>query len=400
MTITAPETTTRVFVVHPDRRAQAADRLAALDAQAAKVGAEVTYEVTEFEKTNERTNLPEIWQRITVEFEQIALDGGWTLTAVWDLQDGVGVTAPGAPDGTLARTKDIAETGDCFACGTKRDRHNVFVVRDEDGQEVAVGSTCVKDFLGVTPTQFLGVLSFARDAEEWGWGDPELDPLGGNFTPAESPVAYVAVANAVIRTFGFASKTKAAEWGRASTAEETETWLYGRGKAAEALRDEVGGVTDEDVERAREVVAFWADEANATNDFTTTLHQIAKADTVNPFRYGGFLAAAPSAYAQETERRAERAAEKAEASPVPVNGERITVVGEVVTLQARETQWGPTIKALVKADAGFRLWGTLPSALRGRTVEGDRIQFDAAVEPSNDDPTFGFFNRPTKAKAL
>ena len=74
---------------------------------------------------------------------------------------------------------------------------------------------------------------------------------------------------------------------------------------------------------------------------------------------------------------------------------------------------------MVKDDAGFRVWGSVPSALALLEVEvadeidpsykwkeqrgmknGDRITFTATVTPSNDSRTFGFFKRPGKASVL
>jgi hypothetical protein len=51
---------------------------------------------------------------------------------------------------------------------------------------------------------------------------------------------------------------------------------------------------------------------------------------------------------------------------------------------------------LVKDDRGFRVYGTVPGDIIG-VANGDRVRFDAAVEPSKDDPKFGFYKRPTKA---
>ena len=98
---------------------------------------------------------------------------------------------------------------------------------------------------------------------------------------------------------------------------------------------------------------------------------------------------------------ARQAAQKMEADaakPVPVSDKRWKVVGEVVSVKKVDTAFGTFLKMLVKNADGWKVWGTVPSDLvaeRGATVE-----FMARVEPSKDDPKFGFFSRPTKAMVL
>lgn len=54
------------------------------------------------------------------------------------------------------------------------------------------------------------------------------------------------------------------------------------------------------------------------------------------------------------------------------------------------------MKALIKTVEGWKVWGTLPAAIDD-VERGTKVQFDAKVTPSDDDPKFGFFKRPTKA---
>jgi len=86
-----------------------------------------------------------------------------------------------------------------------------------------------------------------------------------------------------------------------------------------------------------------------------------------------------------------------EAADVPITADRIQINGTVVSLKApEEDQRFPAWKILVRTDAGFKLWGSLPSALHD-IAKGDTVSFFATVERSPDDPKFGFFSRPTKA---
>ena len=115
--------------------------------------------------------------------------------------------------------------------------------------------------------------------------------------------------------------------------------------------------------------------------------------------------------ATRAERDAQRRAEEASAAPCPTG--RVKITGTVLAVKVVEGDFGNTTKILVRDDSGFKVWGTRP-AIRGPLVQesygtrktyicvekGDRLSFFAAVEPSNDNPKFGFYRRPTKAVAL
>ncbi len=93
---------------------------------------------------------------------------------------------------------------------------------------------------------------------------------------------------------------------------------------------------------------------------------------------------------------AARAAEKAAAAPCPTG--RVVVTGTVLKAEERDTDFGRVVKLLVKDDSGFMVWGTRPA--HTGVDRGDRLTFSAAVEPSQNDPKFGFYKRPTQAEVL
>src|SRR5699024_10112765 len=104
---------------------------------------------------------------------------------------------------------------------------------------------------------------------------------------------------------------------------------------------------------------------------------------------------------------AERAAEP---EPAPIVSGRVAVTGRVISVKSRETRYGMAHKMIVRDDRGFRVHGSVPKALQvdddgaihgGSMVRGgERVTFTATVEPSDDDPTFGFFKRPANAERL
>ena len=96
-------------------------------------------------------------------------------------------------------------------------------------------------------------------------------------------------------------------------------------------------------------------------------------------------------------RKAQEDAELAAAQPLPIGS--VEIEGTVLTLKSQPNYFGPgsTLKMLVKGQ-GWKVWGTCPAGLNA--TAGDTVRFTASVEGSDDDPTFGFYKRPRKARIL
>lgn len=82
--------------------------------------------------------------------------------------------------------------------------------------------------------------------------------------------------------------------------------------------------------------------------------------------------------------------------PVPVGRTQLT--GTTLSFKRVENRYGSTLKMLVGSE-GWKVWGSVPAALSG-VSRGDLIEFEATVVASDDDPAFGFFSRPTKARLI
>jgi hypothetical protein len=82
---------------------------------------------------------------------------------------------------------------------------------------------------------------------------------------------------------------------------------------------------------------------------------------------------------------------------------RATVTGEVLTVKGQDTQYGWSLKMLVKVtdlpgtDGPVKLWGTAPAIISSVVTRGDVVTFTASVKASDRDATFGIFSRPTNA---
>lgn len=87
---------------------------------------------------------------LTIDSEVIRKDGYSVVAKLEHLKDGNFVQSF-VPDSkaTWGLLKPI-----CEHCRTKHYRKNTFIVRNEDGTEKQVGSTCLKDYCGIDPQHF------------------------------------------------------------------------------------------------------------------------------------------------------------------------------------------------------------------------------------------------------
>ena len=75
------------------------------------------------------------------------------------------------------------------------------------------------------------------------------------------------------------------------------------------------------------------------------------------------------------------------------------IEGTVLSVKYKESFGYSVLKVLVKDKRGYKVWGTLPKAIEDAD-KGEVITFTANVKPSDDDPKFGFFKQPSKARFL
>lgn len=93
----------------------------------------------------------------------------------------------------------------------------------------------------------------------------------------------------------------------------------------------------------------------------------------------------------------EAAADEVEPEAVECPEGKLELTGEVLKVKWQDSGFGGQLKMLVEC-GGFKVWGTVPAAIAPE--RGDFVRFNCSVERSTDDPSFGFFKRPTKAQIL
>ena len=300
----------------------------------------------------------------------------------------------GADEGLVMSIDHDVEIGDaeldatrCDHCHKAIRRNKVIVIADEAGELLHVGGTCAKDFLG-------------HDPEWMTWVGEAIEPSGS--VPTTYPIeVFVAAAIAACR-IGY----RPVAFGAGCTREIVAAMLSGAfaKKAWEAERELLA-----EAPAARQTVdevLAWARSLEGRSDFDRNLRKIANSTEIGRKAFGlaAYLPAGADKWLdKEAERKAKAAAEaarKAAAEPVPVTDKRIRIEGVIATIREVGTDFGVTTKVRVVTDAGWACWGTLPAVADDYPERGDRIAFDARIERSDDDETFGFFSRPTKGEVL
>lgn len=103
----------------------------------------------------------------------------------------------------------------------------------------------------------------------------------------------------------------------------------------------------------------------------------------------------------DRERAARDVHRRESAKPAPSG--RMEVVGTVLASKRVTSQYGTTTKLLVEHPDGWRVWVTEPSSVtvNGKmrshhtgASSGQRIRMKVTIEPTADDPLFGFGSRP------
>lgn len=97
---------------------------------------------------------------------------------------------------------------------------------------------------------------------------------------------------------------------------------------------------------------------------------------------------------------AARLAESLASAPVPITAKRMRILGQVLSVRRADGRNVFTSRMLVRHADGWKVWGSIPSAIAGDITTGATVAFDAALKVSDKDQKFGYFSRPTKAEIL
>jgi len=322
-----------------------------------------------------------------VHGERPVLSGGWQVIASVEHFPTGNIVSVAPYARAYAPTDLLHAPATCDHCGHNRARKFTIVVRDKDGVSHRVGKACLRDFTGHNLPAVWEI--FDTDLNEW-----SDDDFARN-SSTHSLTEIVALSVASIEVNGWRSSTDA----EGNPTEGITT----RKRVESALRpmrpDDIIAVTDEHYARA--VCAIeWISATTDSEGYIANLRSLVLSGSTDSKRMGLLVSLARSydKHLEHAERKAERERERATEVRVPCPIGRVTVIGKVVSVDSKDTDYGTRHVMTVKDDTGFTVWGSQPSSLYPSV--GDRIEFTASVERSDRDECFGFFKRPTKARLL
>lgn len=266
---------------------------------------------------------------------------GWTFLARCDWSDGgmVLFTAPGVEG--IDRS-GITE-GACDHCGIDRYRKSTYIVRHDDGRQVQVGSTCLKDFLGWNTSPVF--IYPPSDDDLFGEGGY------GHSTPVYDVETILAASWACIQEFGY---VRSGDYSGNATKYTVLSVLDPRTPKEKELSAAIRPHIPESMNAARMIRDFiLSDEFSGTSEYVINLKNIARSEFVEP-RFVGFLVSAPQAWAKARERSLIRERERAEFTNEflgqPKDKLELTVT--LKSIRFIESYYGVTTLYTFQADTG------------------------------------------------
>lgn len=303
----------------------------------------------------------------TLDYEEVETDGdGRVITRV----------VPGVDVDLAAHRPRPAE---CDACGKRRARNNTYVLRNEAGQTMQVGSNCIQPYMGLDvrglawlagdPLAELGEL--AEEREQTGSGS-----WGG--TRRYDVDAVLVATMAVEQVHGWVSRAVAQEYGKTATSSWVRLVLDGarndRDRADLARMVEAWDMPAAEVKAA--AVREWAATQAEGGEWAENVRTCATGTTVSSGNVG-VLASAVAGYNRAQQEQAKRA-EIVPATYVGTVGKREVFTGEVVFTLPMAGDYGTRELVLVRTDDGGLLKWIASSVTEFK--KGDRVTGKATVK--------------------
>jgi hypothetical protein len=249
--------------------------------------------------------------------------GNWTLIGV--LRHGDGATIITKKVDNIEIPKEYRSgTPRCDQCQTSRERTTTFVLLSDKGQWAHVGSTCVKDFLGIESAELLALSSEHQfQSAVGGWDEMEGSPQGGT---AGYPIEEVlAAAVTAVRLYGYIKST---EPGSTKMSLDEHFTPKSRSRLP---------VTADDREKALKLRS-WALRLTGETDYESNVRNIFDLFYIRPSNFG-LAASVVVAYDRAMALEARKAAGTA-SKPIGTVGDKIDRVFACQTVFGYENEYG------------------------------------------------------------
>jgi plastocyanin len=280
-------------------------------------------------------------------------------------------------------------SGQCSHCGTRL-RYAALMGHEPTKTLLYVGETCLGNRFDGTASEFQALRAAAAAKAE----QSRREGKSAAFLAEHPEAVYLSYAHNIDVAGGTVEWTTAYSYGEHTfdTQEEAQTWIDGlpgyQSTADYPIKGYKRGTT-------------WGERTrfSKTPTMSDIWYKIERYGEVSEKSLDYALKImewADQAEQRLVAREAEAAAKVAAGVKVPEG--RVVIEGEVTTTKFVDNQFGGSLKMRVVSPEGWAVWGTVPSSID--VEKGDTVRFTAKIEASNDDPTFGFYSRPTKASKI
>lgn len=244
--------------------------------------------------------------------------GGWRLAATIEFNATIGNVVRIVPgrdnEDTFGAYRTIEPV--CEHCNSKRNRNDIFVLEDCNGDRKVVGRNCLADFVRsgdaaslAAWAEFIGNLACIGDDDDAD-DDDWRDYCGRAGNPTMPLDGYLRVVAVVKRKFGWMGRTAARDRiDGVATADTAAYVIYGKGKAHREFveRNDLHS-DDDDAAYVARAIEWACTLCGDRNEYRDTIGRIAAAGIVDMRKLDGYAASILIAYDKHCEREIEYAA--------------------------------------------------------------------------------------------
>ena len=274
---------------------------------------------------NPKTKLGEKWLTVQISGQAPNING-WEFVAKIEHHDEANIVS--SPNKQAMPIEYHTIDANCEHCGHDRRRNNTYILKNqENGELKQVGSTCLRDFTGHPNPEVIanyferlsqldpGVIIELNEANTG-----PIDPTSRNSKYYIDPLEYLANVAAVIRNFGWVSKTQAYE----SMDSITPTAPLALDNMFPTQYTKPIAVTSEDYTLAQEALDWihsQDEEFYAQNNY---LHNLWAASQLSAIGYShiGLMASLINAYKKESEAQKKKSVVQLPSNYVGAVGDR------------------------------------------------------------------------------
>ena len=232
--------------------------------------------------------------RIAIHHVELKGEGpklhGWKFIGTLDHSEYEHPIIKAVPGETIP-TQYFHADGICDHCCTNRYRKETFILLHENGDYRQIGRSCIKDFLGHNPNQTASYLESLYKLFNL-LEDPEGGFYGGGSSMDLwfNKVEVLRITSALIRTYGWVSKTRARDEDISATADDVIFLMFPAHNEQErqAKRKMEAQVhwKDEEDRAIAEAAVTWLAEQDGTKDYFHNLQLINTKDEISIRNFG------------------------------------------------------------------------------------------------------------------